>query len=83
MIPIETMNITYHVVPAGVQSPSWVLLFARWMGISIITIDGQIQPGTLLVMMFAVWGIWHWILMIRESVGAMPRLIERFKGVKK
>ena len=83
MNPIETMNITYHVVPEAVQGPTWPLLFAKWTGLSIITIDGQLQPGTLLVMMFAAWGVWHFILMFRDSVGALPQLYKRFTGGKK
>lgn len=82
MIPIETLNITYHALPAAVQGPSWALTISRLLGIQVIGIDGNILPSTALVLMFAVWGIWYWVLMIRNSVGALPRLIERFKGEK-
>lgn len=83
MMPIETFNISYHVQPVIFQhGPSWALTISRFLGIQVIGIDGNILPSTALVLMFAVWGIWYWVLMIKSSIGLMPRLIERLKDLK-
>lgn len=64
------------VTPAG---PSWALQFLQFFGIPAITINGQILPQTMILMMFAAWGVWHWILMAQNSMGAIKYHYEKLK----
>jgi len=54
--------------PAG---PSWALQFLNWAGIPAVTVDGQLLPQTLILIMFAAWGVWHWILMGQNAMSAI------------
>lgn len=80
MIPLETMNITYHALPGTIEGPTWPVILAKLTGISIITIDGQIQPGTALLIMFSAWGMWYWAIMVKSAISALPGIYRKFKG---
>lgn len=81
MIPIETMNIIfYHNVPQVATGPSWALLITEYLGLHVISIDGNILPGSALLLMFAAWGVWFWILRIWGSIEQIPVIWEKMKG---
>lgn len=52
-------------------APSWLLNLFQWAGIPVVSIDGQLLPQTMILVMFAAWGVWHWILMAQNAVGAI------------
>lgn len=84
MLPIETMNITYHnFAPHVATGPSWALLITKYLGLEIVSIDGNILPGSALLLMFAGWGVWFWILRIWGSIEQIPVLYRKMKGEEK
>lgn len=83
MIPIETMNITYHIAPRVVSGPSWAVLITEFLGLQIYSIDGNIIPGSALLLMFAAWGVWFWILRISGAFYQIPVLYRKIRGLKK
>jgi len=82
MIPIQTMEILYHVPPPVPTGPSWVLLITEYLGLQVVSIDGNILPGSALLLMFAGWGVWFWILRIWGSFEQIPKIWEMMKGEK-
>lgn len=80
MIPIETMNIVYHNAPQVAHGPSWALLIVEYLGLQMYSIDGNILPGSALLLMFAAWGVYFWILRIWGSVEQIPVIWEKMKG---
>lgn len=84
MIPIETMNFSYHYAPHVVTTgPSWALLVTEYLGLQVISIDGNILPGSALLLMFAAWGLWYWVLMLAGSLKQIPVLYRKYLKVKK
>ena len=77
MIPIETANVSYYFVPVAEHGPSWAFLISKTIGIQVVGIDGNILPITALVLMFAAWGVWYWVLMIINSAKQIPVLYRR------
>lgn len=80
MIPIETMTILYHNPPPVATGPSWALLIVEYLGLQIYSIDGNILPGSALLLMFAAWGVWFWILRIWGSFEQIPVLLKKMRG---
>lgn len=77
MIPIETLNTTSTFAPHVSTGPSWALMITEYLGLQMISIDGNILPGSALLLMFAAWGIWYWVLMINGAIKQVPILIKK------
>ncbi len=80
MIPLETLNISYHAPQVAEHGPSLALSVSQLLGIQVIGIDGNILPMTALVLMFAVWGVWYWTIMIRNAISTLPGIYRKIKG---
>jgi len=80
MIPLETLNISYHAPQVAEHGPSLALSVSQLLGIQVIGIDGNILPMTALILMFAVWGMWYWILMAKSAISALPGIYRKMKG---
>lgn len=80
MIPIETMNLTYHYAPHVAHGPSWALMITEYLGLQVVSIDGNILPGSALLLMFAAWGVWYWVLMITGSFKQIPVIYRKMRG---
>lgn len=80
---IETFNISYHAPRVAEHGPSFALQLSQWLGIQVVGIDGNILPMTAIVLMFAVWGMWYWMIMIRNAISSLPKIYRKIKGEDK
>jgi hypothetical protein len=44
----------------------------QWLGIPMTT-------GTIIMVMFAGWGIWHWVIMAGNAWNGLPKFIKVVK----
>jgi hypothetical protein len=80
--PIITLAIdrSYPLLIQEPSSPSYALQFFQMTGIQVMTVDGQVSPIAVIFLMFAVWGVWHWILMAINGGKNIKRFIDERKG---
>jgi hypothetical protein len=74
MIPTETLTIHYYNVPASQETAPLLAPLFQWLGIPMTT-------ATILLVMFASWGIWHWIIMAihaGQGLGPFIAAIKRY-----
>lgn len=57
--PIITLAVDTAYPYLAPPAPSLALQFFQMTGIQVMTIDNQLVPGAVLILMFAVWGVWH------------------------
>jgi hypothetical protein len=79
MIPVETLEIHYYTAPPQEAIPMIAPLF-QWLGIPMTT-------ATLILVMFAAWGVWHWVIMaihagqgLRPAIGAIKGYLNKKVG---
>jgi hypothetical protein len=77
MIPIQTMNISRFGPVPDPAGPSWALLISKALGIQVVSIDGNILPITAIVLMFAAWGVWFFVLRLIDGVKELPVLYRK------
>jgi hypothetical protein len=73
MIPMETPFVHYYVAPAPQEAAPILAPLFHWLGIPITT-------ATILLVMFAAWGIWHWIIMAIHAGQGLGPFISAIKG---
>lgn len=80
MIPVETPFIHYYNAPGPQETAPFIAPLFQWLGIPITT-------ATLILVMFAAWGIWHWIIMAIHAgqglgpfISAIKRYLDKNSG---
>lgn len=78
--PIITLAIDTSYPYVAQEGPSYALQFFQMTGIQVMTVDGQVSQIAVIFLMFAVWGVWHWILMAINGGKNIKRFIDERKG---
>ena len=78
--PIITLAVDTSYPHLAPPAPGYALQFFQMTGIQVMTVDGQVSPIAVIFLMFAVWGVWHWILMAINGGKNIKRFIDERKG---
>lgn len=79
--PIITLAIDHTMNPHAIeQGPGYALQFFQMTGIQVMTVDGQVSPIAVIFLMFAVWGMWHWVIMAINGGKNIKRFYDERKG---
>jgi hypothetical protein len=73
MIPVETLKIHYYNAPATQEAMPMIAPVFQWLGIPMTT-------ATLILVMFAAWGVWHWVIMAIHAGQGLGPFISAIKG---
>jgi hypothetical protein len=74
--PIVTVVINNNAPGIAEQAPSLAVQFFQVTGIQVMTVDGQISPVAVIFLMFAAWGVWHWMIMAFNGAKNIKRFID-------
>jgi hypothetical protein len=70
--PIITLAIDSSLPHAAVEPSPMISFIFQWLGIPMTT-------ATIILVMFAGWGVWHWILMANNARLGFPNFLKIVK----
>ena len=76
--PIITLAYDHSYFPQAAPGTgsSIALQFFQMTGIQVMTVDGQVSPIAVIFLMFAVWGVWHWVIMAMNGAKNIKRFFD-------
>jgi hypothetical protein len=73
IVPITTIAYVKPVGPSFIEASPAIAFVFDYLGIPITT-------ATIILVMFAAWGVWHWVTLFSGAVSGLSNILKRLKG---